>query len=216
MITEMASISIRTVCFVALVGSILWPLEYLFPRIRIPFSVREVLTNVGWLLLGAFTLQLTVGPFLNALSISTSKTVSSLCLALVGAEFMAYFSHRAMHHFEFLWKFHSVHHAPGELHWTCAWRQHPVDVAFHALAVGLPGALLGAPLSGLATLIVFRRLWTSFLHANLRFSFPILELVISTPRFHHAHHERGHVNFAGFFSVLDSMFGTSDSKRNTE
>jgi sterol desaturase/sphingolipid hydroxylase (fatty acid hydroxylase superfamily) len=122
---------------------------------------------------------------------------------------LAYGSHRAMHEVPWLWRFHAVHHAPRELDWLKAWRQHPVDVAIHAWCVGLPGVLLGAPLSGLASLVLLRRLWTALLHANVRLKLGPLEHVIVSPEFHQTHHAGSVVNYAGLFPWLDRLFGTS-------
>jgi sterol desaturase/sphingolipid hydroxylase (fatty acid hydroxylase superfamily) len=133
-------------------------------------------------------------------------------LAFLGAEVMAYLAHRAMHEVPWLWRFHAVHHAPRALSWTAAWRQHPVDVALHALAVAVPGLLLGVSLSAFASVVLLRRLWTALLHANVRFDFGPLEGVIATPRFHHLHHSPQrrffNANYAGLLPVLDVLFGT--------
>jgi sterol desaturase/sphingolipid hydroxylase (fatty acid hydroxylase superfamily) len=55
--------------------------------------------------------------------------------------------------------------------------------------------------------------WQSFLiHANVRFRFGPLRLVLASPEFHHWHHstdrEARDRNFAGQLSFLDALFGT--------
>lgn len=210
--TDLLTRLVRALAFLALAGALLWPLELLWPRVRPRFTPRAWAGDVGWLLLGALTLSFVVGPVLRDFAVPAAPSALRLIAAFLGAELMAYASHRAMHELPSLWRFHAVHHAPKELDWLKAWRQHPVDVAIHALCVGLPGALLGAPLSSLAALVLLRRLWTGLLHANVRLPLGALEGLVVTPDFHHAHHVDGRVNFAGLLPCLDVLFGTARPK----
>lgn len=208
MTTELLTLPLRVAAFLALVGSVCWPLELLYPRIAPRLSLRAWLVDVSWLTLGALTLTLVVGPVLRWVQLDSTPAWWRLGLAMLGAEFASYGVHRAMHEVPWLRRFHAVHHEPVELDWLKAWRQHPLDVALHALAVGLPGALLGAPLSSLAALVLLRRLYTSLLHANVNLRFGWLEHVVATPHFHHMHHHHGAANFAGLFPWIDRLFGT--------
>src|SRR6201999_2190212 len=81
---------------------------------------------------------------------------------LVLADVAGYWMHRAMHRVPVLWRLHAVHHAPTELHWFEAWRQHPIDFLVHGLAVGLPGALLDASLADIASVVLIRKVFTAF------------------------------------------------------
>jgi sterol desaturase/sphingolipid hydroxylase (fatty acid hydroxylase superfamily) len=161
---------------------------------------------------GALTLSLVVGPALRWLQRDVGHEWWRVTLAFLGAEVMAYAIHRAMHEVPQLWRFHRVHHEPRELTWTTAWRQHPVDVALHAVAVALPGLLLGVSLSSFALLVLARRLWTGLLHANVKFEFGWLEGVIATPKFHHLHHSTDprffNANYAGLLPILDVLART--------
>ena len=55
-------------------------------------------------------------------------------------------------------------------------------------------------------------LYSTFVHANLNWRFPVIEKLLVTPRFHHWHHgledEAVDVNFAIHFPILDRIFGT--------
>lgn len=217
MSSKIIELLLRTAGFLLLAGSLLWPLEQLRPRWQPRITPRAWLNDLAWLVCGAATLTFVVGPFLRFLTLETSRSGARLFLAFIGAELMAYLVHRALHEVPWLWRFHRVHHAPRELDWLKAWRQHPVDVALHALAVALPGVLLGAPLSGLAPLVLLRRLWTGLLHANVDLDFGPLEGVIATPKFHHLHHHPEpryfNANYAGLFPWLDTLFGTRVHER---
>lgn len=201
---------LRLALFLALIGSICWPLEQLFPKRAPRFTPKAWALDLFWLSLGALTLTFIVGPTLKWLALEPASDHRALrfAVAFFAAELASYFSHRAMHSFAFLRRFHAVHHAPQELDWLKTWHQHPVDVALHGLAVGLPGVLLGVPFAGLGALVLIRRLWSAVLHANIRVRLGVLEHVIASPHFHHTHHARSFTNFAGLFPWLDRLFGT--------
>lgn len=210
----------RLVTFLVLAAGLLVPLEQLRPRVRGAGTWRSFAVDVAWLAAGALTLTFVVAPLLATLLETLLETRAReqrpdtwrLALAFAGAEVGAYVSHRSMHTVPLLWRFHAVHHAPGDLTWSRAWRQHPVDVALHAMLVALPGVLLGVSLAQFAALLLVRRLWTGFLHANVDVRFGVLEHVIATPAFHHAHHSddptRFNSNYASLLPVLDRAFGT--------
>ncbi len=202
----------RTLLFVALSAALFVPLERIWPRVRRAFDLRTLAVDVGWLLLGALTLTLIVGPLLRLVRDGIVNDDWRLALAFVGAELLSYACHRAMHAVPWLWRIHAVHHGPRQLSWSNAWRQHPIDVALHALVVAIPGLVLGVSLSSLAGFVLLRRLWTVFLHANVRARLGILEDLVAMPAFHHAHHSHDprlfNANFAGLFPWIDRIFGT--------
>lgn len=204
----------RTAVFLAIAAALLVPLEQLFPRTRARFSWRSFAGDVAWLLACVVALNVVVAPLI-ALVETPHDEPWRLALAFAGAELGAYASHRLMHSVPWLWRFHAVHHADSDdapLTWSRAWRQHPVDVALHTAIVALPGLLLGVSLTGFGTVLLFRRLWSGLLHANVRFRFGALEHVVATPAFHHAHHStdprRFNSNYAALLPVLDRIFGT--------
>lgn len=217
----------RVLLFAALLGLILWPLELLWPRHAPRLTAREWLVDLGYLVLGALTLRLLVDPLLAALAARAPARPSHqaaawrLCASFLGAELCAYALHRAMHEIPWLWRLHAVHHAPRELDWLKAWRQHPLEVALHALAVAVPGLLLGAPLAGLGALWVLRRGYTALLHANVELpsGWPrrlgFLGHLVATPAFHRAHHSHDprlyNRNYASTFPLLDRLFGSYHS-----
>jgi sterol desaturase/sphingolipid hydroxylase (fatty acid hydroxylase superfamily) len=46
---------------------------------------------------------------------------------VLGGDLCVYWFHRACHRFDFLWRFHRVHHSPTHLDWLAAHREHPLD-----------------------------------------------------------------------------------------
>ncbi|HUQ68248.1 MAG TPA: sterol desaturase family protein [Planctomycetaceae bacterium] len=103
-----------------------------------------------------------------------------------------YVWHRLNHEVPFLWRFHRMHHADGEMDVTTATRFHFGE------HVGAATLRLGViPLLGvnLVEIVVFETLVvavTMFHHANLslgRFD-PLLRWFVVTPRMHQIHHSR--------------------------
>jgi len=129
-----------------------------------------------------------------------------------------YWGHRLTHAWPFLWRFHAVHHAPGQLDWLINTHAHPVDIVFTRLcglvplyALGLAGSHAAEGNLPAILLVIVGTIWGFLLHANVRFSLGPLEHVIASPRFHHWHHSRSEPldrNFASMLPSIDRLFGT--------
>jgi len=142
-----------------------------------------------------------------------------LAAALVAGEFGFYWGHRWTHEIPLLWRFHAIHHSAEEIDWLVSTRAHPIDLVFVRLcgfvpmyALGLAQPMAGQRLDSVPLLIMLLgTLWGFFIHANLRWRFGWLGVLVSTPAFHHWHHTKGeHVNrnYASMLPVLDKLFGT--------
>jgi sterol desaturase/sphingolipid hydroxylase (fatty acid hydroxylase superfamily) len=130
---------------------------------------------------------------------------------VVLGDLCVYWYHRASHRFEFLWRFHAVHHTSEHLDWVAAHREHPIDGVLTQLAANLPALALGFSPRALAGFIVFRGAWAIFIHSNVRVPLGPLKWFFGAPQFHHWHHarvERTRHNFANIAPFLDVIFGT--------
>ena len=202
-------------------AGLLAPLESWFPVAPTRPRVRALAACVALFAFNTALVQLVGAPVLEALeerfAAVEPPSWARLLAVLVLSDVAGYWMHRAMHRVPVLWRLHSVHHAPTELHWFEAWRQHPLDFLMHGIAVGVPGAVLGASLAEIASVVLIRKVFTAFLHANVRWRFGPLEWVLATPVFHWVHHSadpRDHdSNFAGTFAWVDVLFGTHRSAR---
>ncbi len=142
-----------------------------------------------------------------------------LAAALVVGEVGFYWGHRWTHEIPLLWRFHAVHHSAEEIDWLVNTRAHPFDIVFVRLCGFVPLYVLGLaqPTRGVTLdvvpLIVMlcATLWGFFVHANLRWRFGWLSVLISTPAFHHWHHtndEHVNKNYASMLPFFDLLFGT--------
>lgn len=199
------------VIFLLMMAGLFVPLEAWAPaRARRP-TTRAMALGAGLFVLNTLLMEAVGAPLLELLTVHhAARGVALLALVFVAADLVGYWVHRAMHRVPWLWRFHKLHHEATELSFLDAWRQHPVDFVLHGIAVGLPGALLGASLSELASVVVARKAFTTFLHANLKLDFG---LVLASPTFHARHHSADprdyDTNFAGTFPVWDVLFGTA-------
>jgi len=138
---------------------------------------------------------------------------------LVLTDFGAYWGHRALHSFGWMWRFHSIHHSAEQMDWLVNTRAHPFDIVFMRLTGLTPIYLLGLaetskrnmdPAVALVTVII--TIWNFFIHSNVRFRLGPFEKLISSPVFHHWHHcndRHRNSNFAFIFPFIDRIFGTA-------
>lgn len=121
-----------------------------------------------------------------------------------------YWGHRLQHRWDFLWRFHAVHHTAEHLDWLAAHREHPLDGIYTQTLINFPAFLLGFPLETLAGLVAFRGLWAIYIHSNVRLPIGPLRWIVGAPELHHWHHakERGSCNFANLSPLMDLIFGT--------
>lgn len=124
-----------------------------------------------------------------------------------------YLWHRANHSYDWLWRFHKVHHSDPAMNVTTAFRLHFVEVlltllvkAAFIVAVGVDAATVIANESVITLFVMFH-------HANLSFRGERwLAGVAIMPFLHRVHHsarreEHDH-NYGFVFSWWDRLFGT--------
>jgi sterol desaturase/sphingolipid hydroxylase (fatty acid hydroxylase superfamily) len=143
-------------------------------------------------------------------TLSAPPWIVATAAVLLG-DVLVYWFHRACHRFEFLWRFHAVHHSSERLDWLAAHREHPIDGMLTQLAQNLPAMLLGVPFEILAVLVAFRGAWSILIHSNVRLPLGPLRLLFGAPELHHFHHarvERTAHNFGNLAPWLDLVFGT--------
>lgn len=131
-------------------------------------------------------------------------------IVLVVSDFLIYWGHRLQHRYDFLWRFHKVHHTAEHLDWLAAHREHPLDSIYTVGIVNLPALILGFNLDAIAVIVAFRGVWAIFIHSNVRINIGWLKYLIGSPELHHWHHdkERDRGNYANISPLMDLIFGT--------
>jgi sterol desaturase/sphingolipid hydroxylase (fatty acid hydroxylase superfamily) len=153
-----------------------------------------------------------------AVQLDFQRTVASQPLWVQFVEMIAavdlatYWIHRAFHQVPWLWRFHAIHHSSLEMDWLAGSRIHVVDALLTRAVAFIPVFVLGFAPSALYAYLVFISFHAVFIHANVRWRFPGVRWVLSTPQYHHWHHasdvEGIDKNFAQFLPLWDILFGT--------
>ncbi|MFP1684062.1 sterol desaturase family protein [Alloalcanivorax sp. C16-1] len=203
------------------------PLERLYPKDRDQRVLRRgwitdmkyfLFSHVGVQLISFFTV-IPIQVFLHDhVHVGFQQWVAAQPLwlqfieILVVVDLASYWIHRAFHEVPWLWKFHAVHHSSEQLDWMASSRLHLVEIIANRFAGYLPIFLFGFAPSAVYAYLVFISSHAIFIHANVRFRFPVVRWLIATPEFHHWHHssedEAVDKNYAAFLPVYDKLFGT--------
>jgi sterol desaturase/sphingolipid hydroxylase (fatty acid hydroxylase superfamily) len=208
-------------------GFLFIPIERLFPRNPEQGLFREEWReDLFYYLVSSFMVQvLTFLTFLPAKTVLAVTPLTGL-RAWVGAlpflvqfvaimfltDFVQYWLHRAFHRVPWLWKFHAVHHSARSMDWMAGARMDFLEIIVLRGTTVIPMIVLGFSEAAMNSYILTVYLYSTFVHANLGWRFPVIERILVTPRFHHWHHgiERDaiDVNFAVHFPLFDRLFGT--------
>lgn len=166
------------------------------------------------------------GYFEQVISKSVLIFAYTLVVFLVN-DFMSFFVHFLQHRFEFLWRFHKVHHAATVLNPVTQYRIHPVELILNnintivvvGLSMGVFEYLANGRISyytfmGVNVLnFVFLFFGSNLRHSNIPLKYPSwLERVFISPYQHQIHHsnsaEHFNKNFGSKLAVWDWLFGT--------
>lgn len=135
-----------------------------------------------------------------------------LLIAVLMADFFAYWVHRLSHTWEPLWRFHALHHSSERLYMFSSGRNHPLHTALTYTAQTAPLILLGAPAQILALISVFTGVCGLLQHANIALRPGVLNWVFATADLHRWHHsvdiEESCTNFGNNLVIWDIVFGT--------
>ncbi len=143
---------------------------------------------------------------------SSWPLLSQLVLALVVGEFAMYWVHRLAHSWDFLWRFHAVHHSAPRLYFLNAVRFHPIDLAISTFAPLLLLVGLGADIRILSLFTLASAIHGLFQHTNLPIRCGPLNWFFSMAELHRWHHspllEESNTNFGQNLIVWDIVFAT--------
>jgi sterol desaturase/sphingolipid hydroxylase (fatty acid hydroxylase superfamily) len=128
-------------------------------------------------------------------------------------DFAVYVWHWLGHKYEFLWRFHKIHHSDKSYHVTTGLRFHVLDQALEVFVKCFCVMLFGVPASIVVVCEVVRMFFVLFHHGN--FTFPgekYVSYIIITPFLHRSHHctlrDEHDSNYGIVLSAWDIMFKT--------
>lgn len=164
-------------------------------------------------LLGIDYFEITLNPFIPAgfqQAVASQPWWLQFIEVVLLSDVIIYWGHRLQHRWNFLWRFHKVHHSAEHLDWLAAHREHPLDTVYTIGLINLPAIVLGFPMETMAGFIAFRGIWAIFIHSNVKLPLGPLGLLIGSPALHHWHHdlERDRGNYANISPLMDLIFGT--------
>lgn len=207
------------------ISVVLIPLELSFKCIETKIFRKEWLTDLffylGQALVWNFLTVYTLGIFFEQINFYWQKqtqifiTQQPFWLRVIEvillSDLLIYWGHRFQHKYDFLWRFHKVHHTAETVDYIAAFREHPLDNIYTRGLETLPAILLGFDLNSIIGFLTFRGLWALFIHSNVNIRLGFLEILLGSPHLHHWHHElelRGKCNYANLSPLMDILFGT--------
>jgi len=150
-------------------------------------------------------IQLYITPF------HIPETIGTWFIALIFADFLAYWHHRLSHEINFMWAAHGVHHQSEELNMTTVFRVSALavlDRAFFFIWLPVVGFSSVYSISALVTIGLYQFLT----HTRLMGKLGILEYIFVTPSHHRVHHATNpkyiDKNYGHVFIIWDKLFGT--------
>jgi len=197
-------------------------LEYFIPlRKNVKKRLPRFLTNFAMIVSATLLIKIVFGQFF-ILNYTFSYSLFGylkldpkieFIVAFLALDLMIYFWHRINHRFDFLWRFHKVHHFDQELDASTALRFHFGELFFSTLYRFPFLFLLGIKID---VLIWFEFLTTAmaiFHHSNINLPFlfeKYLNIIIVTPRMHEIHHSvvpgEMRSNLGTIFAFWDRLF----------
>ncbi len=218
-----------------LLSLFVWALEYCFPwRKNQKIFRKDFWLDGFYMFFNFFIFAIFISGFFSVLELLFSQigwTMSSLALIdlspypvwagllifFVINDFVQWFTHIMLHRFEFLWRFHKVHHSVEEMGFAAHLRYHWMENIFYKPLKTLAVMVVGGFEPSDAYMIHFIAVMIGHLnHANIRLTFGPLKYILNNPVMHLYHHAKElpkgqmpGVNFGISLSLWDYIFKTN-------
>ena len=124
-----------------------------------------------------------------------------------------YALHYASHKYEFLWRFHKIHHSDKSFNVSTGFRFHVFDLLLEIVYKCLFVVIIGVDAYLVLTIEIIELFFIFFHHANLKIpNEDLISQFIITPSLHRTHHSKVRSehdsNYAIVLSFWDKLFGT--------
>ena len=161
-----------------------------------------------------------IGGDVNSLALfdmSAWPIVLQLLVFFIATDFIQWGTHVMLHRFNFLWRFHKVHHSIEQMGFAGHLRYHWMENVFYTPMKYIMVMLIGGFTPEMAYIVFYISIAIGhFNHANIGWSYGPLKYLINNPKMHIWHHakdlpheRRYGVNFGISLSIWDYLFGKS-------
>jgi sterol desaturase/sphingolipid hydroxylase (fatty acid hydroxylase superfamily) len=134
-------------------------------------------------------------------------------LAFAFFDLAIYLWHVASHKYEWLWRFHKVHHSDKSFNVSTGFRFHVFDLLLEIVYKSIFVVVIGVNAYLVLSIEIIELFFIFFHHANIRVpKEDLISQLIITPSLHRAHHstlrKEHDSNYGIVLSVWDRLFGT--------
>lgn len=218
-----------------IISLVVWLLEILFPwRKEQPVFRKDFWLDVFYMFFNFFIFTIAVSGFYKVVELSFVKLgigmasiqLTNLSMLPIWLEllvfflvldFVQWFTHVLLHRFQFLWRFHKVHHSVKEMGFAAHLRYHWMENILYKPLKVFVVMLIGGFEPEQAFIVHFIAISIGHLnHANIKLTYGPLKYILNNPVMHLYHHayklpkSRKHgVNFGISLSLWDYIFNTN-------
>lgn len=186
---------------------------YMFSNFFIFSIVISGVYEVLELLFGTFNIN---AKSIALIDISHWAPVLQLLVFFIVLDFLQWFTHVLLHKYNFLWKFHKVHHSVKEMGFAAHLRYHWIENIFYKPLKTFGVMIIGGFEPEQAYIVHFISITIGhFNHANIKITWGIFKYLINNPvmhLYHHAHSVpkgRHGMNYGISLSLWDYIFKTN-------
>ncbi len=137
-----------------------------------------------------------------------------LIIFFIATDFIQWFTHVLLHRFDFLWRFHKVHHSIEQMGFAGHLRYHWMENVFYTPMKYIAVMLIGGFTPEMAYIVFYISIAIGHLnHANIGLDYGPFKYILNNPKMHIWHHakelpENRHygVNFGISLSIWDYIF----------
>ena len=142
---------------------------------------------------------------------------AQLLIFFVATDFIQWFTHFLLHRYNFLWRFHKVHHSVEQMGFAAHMRFHWMENVFYTPMKYIVVMLLGGFTPEHAFIVYYISIAIGHLnHANINLDYGPLKYILNNPKMHIWHHaydlpkeHRHGVNYGISLSIWDYIFRTN-------
>jgi sterol desaturase/sphingolipid hydroxylase (fatty acid hydroxylase superfamily) len=151
---------------------------------------------------------------LVAYEIGSWPVWTQLLTLFVLRDFIQWNVHRLLHRFEFLWRFHKVHHSVQQMGFAAHLRFHWGETVVYRTLEYIPLAMIGFGIQDFFLVHIFATAIGHFNHSNLHIPLGPFRFLFNNPQMHIWHHakhmpHRFGANYGISLSLWDYLFGTA-------